>query len=322
MSDRVLASDRITLTGLRARGRHGVLPEERVLGQEFVVDLVLHLDLRTAATTDDLTTTVSYAEVAETVHALVAGEPLDLIETLAGRIGARLLADHLRLTSAEVTVHKPAAPIAVPFGDVAVTVVSRRDEPVVIALGANLLDPAAALARAVRRLRRVRGLHVTGCSGLYETAPVGGVEQPDYLNAVVVGRTTLSAYTLLAELHRLEAAQGRDRSREQRWGARIVDLDLIAYGEVVSDDPVLTLPHPRAHERAFVLVPWAQADPTAVLRTPVGPRPVAELAAEVGAVDPRTGAGAGIRPGPPWPRRRREGRSVDDAARCPEAEPC
>ncbi|AKT51173.1 2-amino-4-hydroxy-6-hydroxymethyldihydropteridine diphosphokinase [Arsenicicoccus sp. oral taxon 190] len=297
-----MSGDQIRLTGLRARGRHGVLPEERVLGQEFVVDLVLHLDLQAAAATDDLAATVSYAEVAETVHALVTGEPHDLIEALAGRIGARLLADHLPLELVEVTVHKPAAPIAVPFGDVSVTVVSRRDALVVVALGANLGDPAQTLAQAERRLRRVPGLRVTARSGLYETDPVGGPDQPPYLNAVVVGRTRRSPAALLAELHRIEERHGR--TREVRWGARTLDLDLVAYQvagqDVVSDDPSLTLPHPRAHERGFVLVPWAQADPDAVLRTPAGEvRAVAQLAEER--------AADGIRPGPDWPERHRGG---------------
>ena len=114
--------DRIALTGLRVRGRHGVLPEERRDGQEFVVDVVLRLDTRPAAASDDVADTVHYGELAERLEAVVAGEPVDLLETLAGRLADVCLADR-RVTSAEVTVHKPAAPIAVRFDDVAVTVV-------------------------------------------------------------------------------------------------------------------------------------------------------------------------------------------------------
>ena len=114
--------DRITLTGLRVRGHHGVLPEERRDGQDFLVDAVLHLDLRPAGDTDDLTRTVHYGELAERLAAVVAGEPVDLLETLAGRLAQVCLAAG-PVERAEVTVHKPSAPIPLEFADVSVTVV-------------------------------------------------------------------------------------------------------------------------------------------------------------------------------------------------------
>lgn len=116
------ASDRIRLSGLRARGYHGVLPQERREGQEFVVDAVLRLDLREAGHSDDLAHTVHYGELAERLVAVVRGEPVDLIETLAERLAAVCLAE-ARVRRAEVTVHKPQAPIPHTFGDVAVTIV-------------------------------------------------------------------------------------------------------------------------------------------------------------------------------------------------------
>ena len=115
-------SDRIAVTGLRVRGFHGVLPAERRDGQDFVVDAVLSLDVRAAAAADDLAETVDYGALAGRLAAVVAGEPVDLLETLASRLADVCLADP-RVRSAEVTVHKPHAPIAVPFADVAVTVV-------------------------------------------------------------------------------------------------------------------------------------------------------------------------------------------------------
>ena len=116
------AEDRIRLEGLRVFGRHGVLPEERRDGQDFVVDVDLWLDLREAAATGDLDATVHYGELAERLAAVVGGEPVDLIETLASRLAAVCL-DSPRVRRAGVTVHKPQAPIAVPFSDVSVTVV-------------------------------------------------------------------------------------------------------------------------------------------------------------------------------------------------------
>lgn len=160
--------------------------------------------------------------------------------------------------------------------------------PVVLALGTNLGDREATLISAVRALRTVEGLVVQRISPIVETDPVGGPEQPCYLNAVVTGRTTLTGRELLAACQQVESEH--DRVREIRWGARTLDIDVIVHGTTVSDDPVLTLPHPRARERAFVLVPWVQVDPDAVLPGPDG-GPVRLLAA-------RAGDRAGVRPYP------------------------
>ena len=114
-------ADRIALTGLRVRGHHGVLAEERRDGQDFLVDAVLHLDLRPAAASDDLARTVHYGELAKALAAVVAGPPVDLLETLAERLAGVCLSAG-PVARAEVPVHKPQAPIAVAFSDVSVTV--------------------------------------------------------------------------------------------------------------------------------------------------------------------------------------------------------
>jgi 7,8-dihydroneopterin aldolase/epimerase/oxygenase len=119
-------TDQISLTGLRVRGRHGVYDFERAQGQEFVVDVVLELDLSTAAGSDEVTDTVHYGELAERLVEVVEGEPVNLIETLADRLATVCLADR-RVAAATVTVHKPQAPIPHEFGDVAVTL--RRAQP-------------------------------------------------------------------------------------------------------------------------------------------------------------------------------------------------
>jgi dihydroneopterin aldolase len=119
------ADDRISVKGLRARGRHGVLAAERELGQEFIIDVTLFLDTAPAAAGDDLTKTVHYGELAQDLVKVVEGEPVDLIETLAQRLADVCLAREL-VRSAEVSVHKPAAPIPLPFDDVIVTIVRSR----------------------------------------------------------------------------------------------------------------------------------------------------------------------------------------------------
>ena len=121
-----MTDDRITLAGLRVRGRHGVYDFEREQGQDFIVDVTLDIDLAPAARSDDVVDTVHYGELAERLAAIVGGEPVQLIETLADRLAAACLADP-RVRAATVTVHKPQAPIPLEFADVAVTLTRGRD---------------------------------------------------------------------------------------------------------------------------------------------------------------------------------------------------
>ena len=343
--------DQIRLAGVTATGHHGVLAHERADGQVFSADVVLHLDTRAAASSDDLGQTVSYADVAQDVHDVLAGSPADLVETVAERIAAVALS-HEAVQAVDVRVHKPQAPIPVPFDDVAIVV--RRDrarppvvdaaplaeakeaavpvppvapvpplepaevhapvppapvavaapvapvepaapteapapeppadpldatpaEPVdaVLALGANLGDAQVTLRQAVTDVDRLPGVQVMEVSPLARTAAVGGPEQPDYLNAVLVVRTTLSPRELLRSTQQVEAQHGR--VREERWGPRTLDVDIVQYGSLAVTAPDLELPHPRAQERAFVLVPWAEVAPDAVLGGPGG-GPVGQLA--------------------------------------------
>ncbi|MFI0238133.1 2-amino-4-hydroxy-6-hydroxymethyldihydropteridine diphosphokinase [Streptomyces sp. NPDC016845] len=144
----------------------------------------------------------------------------------------------------------------------------------VLSLGANLGNRLETLQGAVDALEDTPGVRVKAVSPVYETEP-WGVEpgsQPSYFNAVVVLKTTLPPASLLERAHAVEEAF--HRVRDERWGPRTIDVDIVAYAEVVSDDPTLTLPHPRAHERAFVLAPWHDVEPDAQLP---GRGPVAEL---------------------------------------------
>ena len=315
--------DRIALTGIGATGHHGVHQFERDAGQPFLADVVLHLDTRRAAAGDDLTRTIDYGVVARRVHAVLAGEPVALIETVAERIAATVLADP-GVHTVDVTVHKPQAPVEVPFGDVSVSIRRDRtklpaaepyreaeatiglvpDEPtaaapdvedvvegeivldqlderpgapvdVVLAIGGNLGPVAETLRTAVHELTRVSGLEVVAVSPLARTAAVGGPDQPDFLNAIVLARTTLAPREVLRACQGIENAHGRERS--VRWGPRTLDIDVIVYDSVLAVTDDLELPHPRAHQRAFVLQPWAQADPEAVLPG-LGGGPVSVLA--------------------------------------------
>ena len=146
----------------------------------------------------------------------------------------------------------------------------------VLALGSNLGDRQDILQGGVDAIAGIEGVRLTGVSPVYETVPVGGPPQPDYLNAVVLADVTIPTRYLLDQLHEVEAAF--DRVRLVRWGPRTLDIDIITVAGEHSDDPDLTLPHPRAHERAFVLAPWHDTDPGAVLP---GYGPVAGLLAGI-----------------------------------------
>jgi 2-amino-4-hydroxy-6-hydroxymethyldihydropteridine diphosphokinase len=146
-------------------------------------------------------------------------------------------------------------------------------EPIVLALGGNLGHRLETLQAAVDALVDTPSLWIGAVSPVYETEPYGGPpgeegsrdlsDQPAYFNAVLLGRTELASTTLLARAQAVEQALGRVRA--EPWAARTIDVDVIAYGELMQPGPELILPHPRAHQRAFVLVPWRDLDPGAKL---------------------------------------------------------
>jgi 2-amino-4-hydroxy-6-hydroxymethyldihydropteridine diphosphokinase len=133
----------------------------------------------------------------------------------------------------------------------------------VVALGANIGNPKEQMDLAISLLREATD--VIAVSSYYTTKPVGGPEQPDYINAVCTLESDLPALDLLSLLHGIEKSLGRERI--EKWGPRTIDLDLIQYGGLLSKADELELPHPRAHERRFVLEPWHEIEPDAVLLT-------------------------------------------------------
>lgn len=133
----------------------------------------------------------------------------------------------------------------------------------VVALGANVGDPKENLDLALTILREATDVRIV--SSYYVTPPVGGPVQPDYLNAVCIIDSDLPAIDLLSLLHGVEKSMGRERL--EHWGPRTIDLDLIQFGGLLSSTPELQLPHPRAHERRFVLQPWFEIEPEATLIT-------------------------------------------------------
>lgn len=271
-------ADIVAITGLEFMACHGVFESERHSAQPFIVDIEVELDTRSAGMSDTLTATISYADLAADARAVVVeGEQVELIETLAEKIGERVLArDPLSVT---VTVHKPGAPVQETFTDAYVKI--RRENPLaqrpekpqhaVIALGGNIGDVDETFAAAIEEICALEGVRLLAVSPFIRTKPVlaeGQAEQDDYTNAVALVETTLSPLELLDRLQAIETKHGRVRT--ERWGARTLDLDIIDYASIEADHTRLTLPHPRAAERLFVLQPWVKIEPHATLAgTPI-----------------------------------------------------
>ncbi|MGB5952535.1 MAG: 2-amino-4-hydroxy-6-hydroxymethyldihydropteridine diphosphokinase [Ornithinimicrobium sp.] len=278
-------NDQIELRGVSAFGRHGVLDSERRQGQHFSVDALLEVDTAAASASDEVGATVNYASVAADIVAIIAGPAVNLIETLAALIAEKVLTSYPLVQATTVTVHKPQAPVGVPFDDVLVRVTRQRSVAVTIGLGANLGAAEHTVRAALGGLSGIPAISGLRSSSLYRTAPVGGPEQDDYVNAVATAQTDLPPHALLGVLHGMEQAFGR--TRDVRWGPRTLDLDLIQYGspatrdETVLDEPDLVLPHPRTMERGFVLMPWLEVDPAASLTVAGHVVPVATLVTAV-----------------------------------------
>jgi len=303
--------DQIIVEGIRVTGYHGVLATERESGQLFIADVVAHVSTRLAAATDHLSRTVNYSDLADAVAAVLAGDPSDLLETVAEHC-ARAALEFEGVECVDVIIHKPQAPLLVEFADVVVRIrrdlrsgtlwadkrigssAGMSDDPLLapafsrdqfderplqpvkawIALGGNLGAVDSTMRAAVRGLDRISGIHMLATSPLVKSAPVGGPPQPDYFNAVALVETALAPREFLAACQGIEVVHGRERTVEN--GPRTLDIDLIAFADVVGEARDLVLPHPRAHERAFVLVPLAAVDAEAVLPGASG-GPVGEL---------------------------------------------
>lgn len=279
--------DVIELTGVRAWGHHGVLDQEKQIGQEFVVDVALGLSTAAAGRSDALSRTVNYAEVAALVEREITTGAHDLIETLAERIAAGALAAHPLLRRVQVTVHKPSAPVGIPFEDVRVRITRHASTvDAALAVGTNLGDRELRLARALEMIGQSERVRIVWTGPVLETDPVGGPQQGAYLNSVIGVHTDLDPFELLAVAQRAEHDAGRER--RERWGPRTLDVDVITYGDLTLEDPDLVLPHPRAHQRAFVLAPWHAARPEAELPGHGGIGELLELAEDRD----------GLRPGP------------------------
>ncbi|NDL66548.1 2-amino-4-hydroxy-6-hydroxymethyldihydropteridine diphosphokinase [Anaerotalea alkaliphila] len=250
--------DRIIIKGLEVFAFHGVLPEETSMGQKFILDMEVFLDLQSAGLTDRLEGTLHYGHLSREALEAFRKDTCQLIEAAAENVCHALLEGHPQIREILLTVKKPRAPIHLHLEYPAVQV-RRKWHRAYVALGSNLGDREETIRQALERMGKERGIRLGRCSTLVETEPVGYLEQGPFINGVVELRTLLEPAVLLEKLQEMENALHRERII--RWGPRTIDLDILLYDDLVLEGGDLIVPHPRMLERGFVMEPLKEIAP-------------------------------------------------------------
>ena len=253
--------DKIIISDLEVYSNHGVLKEENVLGQKFLVSAELDVDLRKAGITDELSLSIDYAKVCKIINSYLKENTFKLIESAAENLALVLFANFKELTKVSLTVKKPWAPIGLPLNHVAVSI-HRKWHRAYIALGSNMGDKLMYLENAVEAIKNDMSCRILRISDIILTEPYGPVEQDDFMNGCIMIDTLYTPEELLSFLQRLENAA--NRVREVHWGPRTLDLDILLYDDLVTDNEELVIPHPEMHKREFVLEPLKQIAPNVV----------------------------------------------------------
>ncbi len=250
--------DKIKITNLEIFARHGVMPEETTLGQKFIISAELMLSTERAGITDNLDESVNYASVCDCIKNYNENNTKKLIEAAAEGTAENILLSFPTVRGVKVEIKKPNPPIHLHFDSVAVEI-ERKWNRAFIAFGSNLGDKAAYIGNAMNEIKSNKKCRIKKISSIIETKPYGGVEQDNFLNGVMEIETLYSPYALLDFLHTLE--EQACRKREIHWGPRTLDLDILFYDGFISDDPILTVPHPDLHNRDFVILPMCEIAP-------------------------------------------------------------
>lgn len=250
--------DKIYLSNVEIFANHGVFKEEKTLGQKFILDLELSLDLEEAGKTGDLTKSVHYGELCHGIEKIFTEESYDLIETAAQMVAEYTLINYPLVKSIKVKLKKPWAPIGRHL-DYAAVEIERGWHEAYLSIGSNIGDKEANLNEAIDRLNSVNEIVVEKVSSFIVTEPWGYEEQEEFVNGAVKLKTMLSPRELMKTLLSIEADMKRERI--VRWGPRIIDLDIIFYDDLISNEEDVILPHPRMEEREFVLRPLMELCP-------------------------------------------------------------
>lgn len=250
--------DKIYINNLEFIGFHGVFPEEKKLGQKFLVSLELTVDTREAGKTGDLTKSVHYGLVAQDVGELFLKKSVDLIETCAEEIAELVLKKYDLVKEVKVTVKKPWAPLQMHFENVAVEI-TRKWHKLYLSLGSNMGDKRKNLLKAIELIGKLENTEVSRISTILQTEPFGYLEQDNFLNACLEVKTLMTAQEFLSAILKIELDMGR--VREIKWGPRIIDIDILFYDSEIIEEDNLAVPHPWICEREFVLEPLSEIAP-------------------------------------------------------------
>lgn len=253
--------DKIYLKNIEIFAGHGVFQEEKTLGQKFILSLELSLDFSKAAKDGDLTASVHYGELCHNVEKVFTEEVCDLLETLVYKIGTYILDTYEVVKEVKVFLKKPWAPIGRHLDYAAVETTIARHKAY-IALGSNMGDKEQYVKSAIKKIGELAGTKVTKESQLLLTEPWGKEDQEEFLNAVIEVETYLKPKELMSKLLKIESIL--ERKREIKWGPRTIDLDIILFDDLVSNDEFILLPHPLMHLREFVLQPLCEIAPYAI----------------------------------------------------------
>lgn len=250
--------DQIRIENLEIYAAHGVFPEETRNGQIFKIDAVLYTDLRPAGMQDELTLSTHYGEVCQFMTQFFRENTYLLIEAAAEQLARAVLLKFPLIEKIELELKKPHAPIGLPFESVSVRI-TRGWKTAYLGIGSNRGDKQQFLDNAIKKIKENEQIRAVKCSKIITTPPYGDTALYDFLNGAIELKTLLTPYELLDFLHELEAEAGRER--KIHWGPRTLDLDILFYQDFVSNDPVLTLPHPDMENRKFVLEPLDELCP-------------------------------------------------------------
>lgn len=250
--------DQIQIQDLEVYAKHGVYAEENVLGQKFLVSIVMDVDLSKPGQTDKLEDSIDYGTICHFVTDFMQRYTFHLIEAVAENLAEKLLFQYSRIQKIWIQVKKPWAPIGLPVQYVSVAI-ERERHIAYIAFGSNMGERMEHIQHGIEGLRGLDSCKVCEMSDIIETEPYGGVDQEKFLNGVLKLETVLNPYQLLEKLHEIESQQGR--VREVHWGPRTLDLDIIFYDDLVLHTQELTIPHVDMQNREFVLKPMSQIAP-------------------------------------------------------------
>lgn len=272
--------DKIKIKNLEVFAYHGVLKEENVLGQKFIISLTMYTDIKKAGNSDELQYSINYAEVSQFITEYMKSHTHQLLEAVAEQLSKELLirftTEHVELKKVKLEIKKPWAPVLLPLETVSVQI-KRKWHTVYLGIGSNLGNKEENLKKAIALLEQDRYCRVIKVSNFIVTEPVGEVEQDDFLNGALEIKTLYDPEELLELIGKIECEL--KRVRVVHWGPRTIDLDILLYDNKIYHSKDLTIPHKEMHKRAFVLEPMVEIAP--LKKHPVKKKTIQELLEEI-----------------------------------------